>query len=148
MSNADLRCPLTGAKSDRSGGFPRRRVRIRCLPNRSKSSRATPPEMPSRKVLAQVRYRVKPICFHSSLRTRSEIHARRRRSRNSGNLQDVMLAANVDTNNECKLNQYQPPALAPGLATFATAFDFHLRTSLFNALRTSQLAASSTAQSA
>src|SRR5208282_5447919 len=45
--------------------------------------------------------------------------------RNGGNLQDVMFAANVDTNNEGKFNQYQPSALAPGLATFATGFDIH-----------------------
>ncbi len=41
-----------------------------------------------------------------------------------------MFAAIVDTNNEGKFNQYQPSALAPGLATFATGFDVRSRTSL------------------
>ena len=79
ISSANLKFPWTAEKLDRSGGFPRRRVRSGCLPNRSKSSKPTPHATPSRRVVAQLRYRLNPTCFHGTRRTRNEIHASRKR---------------------------------------------------------------------
>src|SRR6266851_5138444 len=79
ISSANLKFPWTAEKLDRSGGFPRRRVRSGCLPKRSKSSKPTPHATPSRRVVAQLRYRLNPTCFHGTPRTRNEIHASRKR---------------------------------------------------------------------
>jgi hypothetical protein len=75
-----------------------------------------------------VRYRVKPICFHWTLRTRSEIH--QEEIRRSADLRDVMLAPNVNGDHEGKFDEDQPPAVAPTPAIDMAGFDFHLRTPL------------------
>ena len=79
--------------------------------------------MPSRRVVAQVRYRVKPMCFHWTLRKRSPCEEEE--IRHSANHQDVMLAGNVDDDDESKFDEDQPSAVAPSPATMIGGLDFH-----------------------